>query len=418
MRVKFLVFNILILAVISAFSQSHADCETALDIESDSIQIPSVNGPGKILEIKGYELGNPKYFTEEHNTVWLKYIVGASGEFSFDLIPNQATDDWDFMLFKMDGHACNDIADGKLKPDRSNLARNNPALKGKTGLSNEADEAFQPAGVHPNYSNMLKVDQGDVLMIAIDINENHDKGFALHIHIKAKELPQKEVVEEDSDFGFVDMTEEEESTGNFITIKFQVLSGKTREPLSCSGEVKGVFWEADEIALDEGSQFEFQVPKDKWFYFNVNKEGYTFSSEKYKATDDLNNSVQEIYIEQVKTGEHIVLKEIVFRENTTQLLPTSINALEKLIGFMNEYPNARIEIQGHVNAPGYDNTGKVKRMSLKRAEQIKQFLVDAEIDGSRIEVSGMGNEEMIYPSPSNYEEEKANRRVEIEILSL
>ena len=126
---------------------------------------------------------------------------------------------------------------------------------------------------------------------------------------------------------------------------------------------------------------------------------------------------QIIYISEVKKGNHIILKEIVFRENTTHLLPSSINALEQLINFMNEYPTAEIEIQGHVNAPGFDNDGKVKRFSLKRAEQIKEYLVGAEIEGRRIKVAGMGNEFMIYPNPKSYDEEKANRRVEIEILS-
>jgi outer membrane protein OmpA-like peptidoglycan-associated protein len=112
----------------------------------------------------------------------------------------------------------------------------------------------------------------------------------------------------------------------------------------------------------------------------------------------------------------ISLPDINFKENTTHLLTSSINALRQINDFMVKNPKAVIEIRGHVNAPGYDNEGKVKRFSEKRAEEVKNFLVGMGIDGRRIKTAGMGNEQMLYPNPSNYQQEKANRRVEIVIL--
>ena len=420
MKYKILISSVLALFTFHLIAQDHADCNTALKLEGNSIVVKSVDGPGKVLEIKGFELGNKQYFTEEHNTVWISYTVTNPGDLSFDIIPEKEIDDWDFMVFKVNGTNCADIPSQRIKPVRSNLARNDANLKGRTGLSKDALESFQPAGVNPNYCKSISVHKDEVYMIAVDINKSSGAGFTLNINLDVlEEITTEHNIDEAaaSGFDFVDMTDEPEPS-NEINVKFQIFKEGTNEPMACHGEVIGVQWSPDDLVFTNKTEYEFKVPKDKWFYFNIRKEGYTFSSEKYKATDELHDFPQKIYINEVKTGEHIILKEIVFRENTTQLLPTSINALEQLIAFMNEYPNAKIEIQGHVNAPGFDNDGKVRKVSLKRAEQIKQFLVDSEIDGRRIEVKGMGNEFMIYPSPSNYEEEKANRRVEIEILSL
>jgi outer membrane protein OmpA-like peptidoglycan-associated protein len=77
----------------------------------------------------------------------------------------------------------------------------------------------------------------------------------------------------------------------------------------------------------------------------------------------------------------------------------------------------RIEIQGHVNAPGMENSGRIKSLSEKRAKAVKSFLKDNGIDGSRLEIMGYGNTEMIYPEPKSVEEEEANRRVEIKIIN-
>ena len=417
---KHLVFLILFPISFSfVFSQSpEGDCKNALVVSQDQIVISKVEGHGQVLEISGNQLGNDMYFTDEHNTVWLSFKIPFDAELSFHIVPAVAKDDWDFMLFKAELAQCPEIANKTLKPLRGNLARNDDKNAGVTGLSELAQNEFSPAGVHPNMSKPVNALAKDNFILAVDINEANHNGFKLELHYKKEpEIALQEVrPKEASSFEFVDMTEPEPSLEK-VKINFEVMMEGTNKPVTCNAEIVGVSWSDDQLKFENKSSFSAEIPIEQWFFVNVKKEGHTFGTEKFKATADLAGSTQKIYINEIKEGNSIVLKEIVFRENTTHLLPSSINALEQLIAFMNEYPTARIEIRGHVNAPEYDNDGKVKKFSLKRAEQIKEYLVDAGIDGKRIEVTGMGNEFMIYPNPKNYEEEKANRRVEIQILS-
>lgn len=393
------------------------DCSGALQISGDEIVISKVSGYGKNLEISGNHLGNEMYFTDEHNTVWLRFLSPLNATFTFDIIPANPKEDWDFMLFKAEPTQCADIKSKVLKPVRANLARNDDKNGGITGLSADAVNEFSPAGLHPNMSKSLKVLQGESYILVVDINNPLNAGFKLKLNYVADEVIMNEIKPVDaSSFEFMDMTEPAVSSEK-ININFVVLMKGTEKPVECQAEIVGVQWSDENLKFEGKSAFSADIPADNWFFVNVKKEGYTFGTEKFKATPEMAGTTQKIYISEVKEGNTIVLHEIVFRENTTHLLPSSINALEQLITFMNDYPTAKIKICGHVNAPGYDNDGKVKKFSLKRAEQIKVYLVDAGIDGKRMEVEGMGNEFMIYPNPKNYEEEKANRRVEIKILS-
>lgn len=401
------------------FSQggNNADCLTSILWTGQKISVESVNGPGSNIEITGNERGNEMYFTEEKNTVWIRFIAPVDGELTFDLVPDVPSDDWDFMLYKAQVNQCPAIKGKEIKPIRSNLATNDMLSGGRTGLDLKSEKEFQSAGDNPNFSQWVEVANNDHYFLVINIVENHGNGFKLNIKIDPFTTKQATDIDDDDGFGFVDMTKDAVDEKK-ISVKFILLDQQTKKPISCHTNVKGINWTVEDLEIINKSEFDVAVPSDKYFYINVKKDGYTFSTEKFKANEELNNSVQTIYVSPMKAGSHIVLKEIVFRENTTHMLPSSVNALEQLIAFMEEYPSAKIEIQGHVNAPGMSNDGKVKKFSLKRASQIKLYLVDAGISGNRIQIKGMGNEFMIYPNPSDYEQEKLNRRVEIEILSL
>jgi outer membrane protein OmpA-like peptidoglycan-associated protein len=392
----------------------HADCLNALYLKEYDMEVGPLEGYGSELEIFGNRAGDALFITEEHNTVWISFKSPYNAELTFDIVPANIQDDWDFMLFEAGSDFCQAVALKSIKPLRSNLAKN----EGKTGLGADADQDFVPAGSNNNFSRKLEVERNKAYMLLIDIEESSQSGFQLIMHYKEiqPEILIEEKVAEDGAFDFVDMSEES-SNDEVVVMNFQILNKATGEALLCEAHIVGIQWEEEEMRYDSTSSFTAAIPMDKWFYVNVKKPGFTFGTEKFKAARDLEGITQTIYLSEVKKGNKIVLNEIVFRENTTHLLPSSINALEQLIQFMNEYPTAKIEIQGHVNAPGFDNDGKVKKFSLKRAEQIKEYLVAEGIEGRRMEVRGLGNEHMLYPNPSTYDEEKANRRVEIEILS-
>ena len=115
-----------------------------------------------------------------------------------------------------------------------------------------------------------------------------------------------------------------------------------------------------------------------------------------------------------KVGTKIILKNINFYQNTFAITPESNGALYDLLFVLQNNPNLKIQIQGHICCIDLDR----RNLSLDRAKQVRRFLVFKGIPQHRITVTGFGTTKPIYEIPeANEEQAAANRRVEIEILS-
>ncbi len=115
-----------------------------------------------------------------------------------------------------------------------------------------------------------------------------------------------------------------------------------------------------------------------------------------------------------KVGMKITLKNINFYQNTFATMPESQGTLYDLLFIMQNNPDLKIEIQGHICCIDKD----YRNLSLDRAKQIKRFLVYNGIQDYRVKTKGFGVTQPIHPIPEATPEQAAeNRRVEIEILS-
>lgn len=96
-------------------------------------------------------------------------------------------------------------------------------------------------------------------------------------------------------------------------------------------------------------------------------------------------------------------------------IPTPIPAsLNKLIKFLHENPQQRIEIRGHTDEVGQAKSNQI--LSEKRANSIKLYLITQGIEANRIQTKGLS---FLKPkvAPNQAEARKWNRRIEIVLLS-
>ncbi len=139
-----------------------------------------------------------------------------------------------------------------------------------------------------------------------------------------------------------------------------------------------------------------------------------------RITDDIlalaKESKLKWYQKKYKKGDKLVLNNILFQANSTSLLSRSKTELNSLAYLLQNNPNIKIRIDGHVNAPGEKNTDYNLKLSEGRAKAIYDFLIKSGIDASRLSYKGFGNTQMIYPNAKTEMEMKVNRRVEILIL--
>ena len=78
-----------------------------------------------------------------------------------------------------------------------------------------------------------------------------------------------------------------------------------------------------------------------------------------------------------------------------------------------------IRIDGHVNDPLNASDAAFKQdLSERRAKTIFDFLLSKGIDKERLSTIGFSNKHMLFPKAKSEEEQKKNRRVEINVISV
>ena len=120
-----------------------------------------------------------------------------------------------------------------------------------------------------------------------------------------------------------------------------------------------------------------------------------------------------LYLQVVKQGKKVVLKNLYFATNKTRILPESEQALEDLAQFLKDNPDVRIRIIGHTDDVGKDEANMT--LSEGRAKSVHDDLIERGIDDSRLEYEGKGESEPIADNSTD-EGRQQNRRVEFVIL--
>ena len=117
-----------------------------------------------------------------------------------------------------------------------------------------------------------------------------------------------------------------------------------------------------------------------------------------------------INLDEVKSGSRVVLKNLIFKQSSTDLDDESLPYLNDLLHLFGSNSNIQITIEGHTDNRG-DFRSNIK-LSRERSEVIKNFLVINGIKKSQIKVKGLGPTKPRY-SNDNEESRKLNRRVEL-----
>jgi OOP family OmpA-OmpF porin len=109
-----------------------------------------------------------------------------------------------------------------------------------------------------------------------------------------------------------------------------------------------------------------------------------------------------------------VVKGITFRRNSADIKASSFPLLKEAVKVFKDYPSLRIEVSGHTSNDGKRDFNV--KLSKKRAESVKGFLVSAGIDEGRILTVGYGPDKPLNDNSTKELQEK-NRRIEFRLLS-
>ncbi|MBX2841885.1 MAG: OmpA family protein [Flammeovirgaceae bacterium] len=161
------------------------------------------------------------------------------------------------------------------------------------------------------------------------------------------------------------------------------------------------------IALTEGSKYALHVDRSGYLYKSLSFD--------YKKESESKVIELDIYLEPIVEGSIVTLNNIFFESGSFALLPESKTELDKLVTFMSENADLKIEIGGHTDDVGSDDQNKT--LSLNRANSVKEFLTKAGIPESRIATEGYGETQPVSENTSEVNKAK-NRRIEFKVMKI
>jgi outer membrane protein OmpA-like peptidoglycan-associated protein len=114
-------------------------------------------------------------------------------------------------------------------------------------------------------------------------------------------------------------------------------------------------------------------------------------------------------LQPVEVGTRVNLKNVLFAQTKSEILPESYPELDLVVNFLKSNPNVKIELAGHTDNRGV-HSDNVK-LSQLRVNKVKEYLVGKGIDSKRISGKGYGGTKPIA-SNNTEESRRMNRRVE------
>jgi outer membrane protein OmpA-like peptidoglycan-associated protein len=166
------------------------------------------------------------------------------------------------------------------------------------------------------------------------------------------------------------------------------------------------------LSLQPGFDYEIEISKVGFF---ANQD--TVTTKHILKSGNLRNS--PIALTKI-TEVPIVIPDINFNYDSDKLTEESKNVLDTtLVLTLRDNPNIRIEIRAHTDSKG--SAAYNKRLSQKRAESVKKYLISKEYDAERFKATGFGEDMPIAPNKKpdgsdNPAGRKKNRRTEFSVI--
>lgn len=202
-----------------------------------------------------------------------------------------------------------------------------------------------------------------------------------------------------------------------VYMKGRALDVNTKNPVYSSFEIKDL--ETGRLIASTHSDaitgdYLISLPLGGDYALSVKADNYLFYSESFQLKDKIIESYEkDVLLSPISEGKSVILNNIFFETNSSELMPSSKSELETLLEMLYNNPNIIIEISGHT-----DNTGSPDNnmeLSNKRALSVKKYLEGKGMPSRRLISQGYGQTKPI--GDNNTEEGRSkNRRTEFKII--
>jgi outer membrane protein OmpA-like peptidoglycan-associated protein len=175
------------------------------------------------------------------------------------------------------------------------------------------------------------------------------------------------------------------------------------------------------VVTDDSGRYSFNYKGYGKVKMHFDYEGYfSVSQQVADFTDNQTTilNIPEVCLTEVIMEKPIVLNQVFFKYNSSELIEESYLQLDSLYLVLNDNSNLLIEIEAHTDAIGSDEYNL--KLSQERANTILQYLVKKGINNSRLVAKGYGESKPIAPNSingkDNPEGRALNRRCSFKVI--
>jgi peptidoglycan-associated lipoprotein len=194
---------------------------------------------------------------------------------------------------------------------------------------------------------------------------------------------------------------------------------------------RGKTGKSKQLSNDNANDFQFPLDQDKAYKVLVERDGYTPAEFEFNTVGLVDNFTKRVTVKMVKKpvdnsgmetvtiNEPIRLNNIYYDFDDDKILPDAEKDLAFLVELMKKYPDMVIELSSHTDAQGNDAYNE--RLSQRRAQSAKNWMVAKGIKEGRIEAVGYGESNILNDCINGIDctddEHRVNRRTEFKIIS-
>ena len=192
----------------------------------------------------------------------------------------------------------------------------------------------------------------------------------------------------------------------------KITDSKTNQPLRAT-----LTFHSDSLfttVADPEGRYKIRIPSVNEYSLRIEASGFVGNFEKLDVrTYEMKSLEMNFKLQPIEIGATVNLKSVLFQQSTPNLLPESNDELDLIVSFLKVNPKVEILLSGHT-----DNRGIAEhnlRLSQKRVERVKAYLVSKGISSKRIAGKGFGGSKPIAANDTE-ETRRLNRRVEFTIV--
>jgi outer membrane protein OmpA-like peptidoglycan-associated protein/tetratricopeptide (TPR) repeat protein len=209
-----------------------------------------------------------------------------------------------------------------------------------------------------------------------------------------------------------------EGKASLLVMKGRVLDNITKKPLSASmtvidkqtGVIIGKF-----NSNSTNGKYVLTLPHGGDYSVTVETDGYITNKEDIKVPrkNPFFEVRKDFYLDQLQVGVVLVFNNIFFDFDKAVLRKDSDEDLKKILDFLIQYSDFKVEISGHTDSKGNERYNQ--KLSERRGAAVVKYMIQNGIPKERMVAKGYGEKKPLAPNETD-EGRQMNRRTELKIL--